>query len=214
MPAHVTPVIGIQSPGSPQSSSNRNGRTTVSSSVARSTTPASISSATGLQTTTLNGVVATQKSSGHASSRPPRIAQRVGMTENGGATDDAPVIGGLQDEDESLEHAAALASPLRFSGVNQGQFNTRFSICRSHKHCRLRVISRLRVMSRHVVKLRRQGEFIVLCGGDPCLSSPYATNENSVLMEAVRYLRRGTAGKDRADSSSDRIRSSAHDGQG
>src|SRR5260221_2738348 len=115
MPAHVTPVIGIQSPGSPQSSSNRNGRTTVSSSVARSTTPASISSATGLQTTTLNGVVATQKSSGHASSRPPRIAQRVGMTENGSATDDAPAIVGLQDQDETLDHAAALASPLKGS---------------------------------------------------------------------------------------------------
>src|SRR5260221_7177442 len=112
MPAHVTPVIGIQSPRLPATATAALLFLPLSPGALP---PASISSATGLQTTTLNGVVATQKSSGHASSRPPRIAQRVGMTENGGATDDAPVIGGLQDEDESLEHAAALASPLKGS---------------------------------------------------------------------------------------------------
>ena len=34
------------------------------------------------------------------------------------------------------------------------------------------------------------------------------------MMEAARYLRRGTTGKDRADSNPDRIRSCARDGQG
>jgi hypothetical protein len=94
----------------------------VSSSVARarSSTSAIISSATGLQTTTLNGMVATRKSGTHITSpksrsKPPKIAQGVDMTEDGGATDDAPVIGGLQNEDESLKHAAALASPVKGS---------------------------------------------------------------------------------------------------
>ena len=65
-------------------------------------------------------MVATQESGGHASSpksrsKRPRIVQRVGTAEDSGATDDAPVIGGLQDEDKSLEHAAALASPVKGS---------------------------------------------------------------------------------------------------
>jgi len=35
------------------------------------------------------------------------------MTEDGGATDDMPVIGGLQDEDKLLECAVALTSPVK-----------------------------------------------------------------------------------------------------
>ena len=41
--------------------------------------------------------------------------RRVDLTEDGGSNDDEPVVGGLQDEDESLEHAAALASPIKGS---------------------------------------------------------------------------------------------------
>jgi hypothetical protein len=41
--------------------------------------------------------------------------QGVGTADDSGATDNAPVIGGLQDEDDSLEHAAALASPVKGS---------------------------------------------------------------------------------------------------
>jgi len=37
------------------------------------------------------------------------------MTEDDGAADSEPMIGGLQDEDESLKHAAALASPIKGS---------------------------------------------------------------------------------------------------
>jgi hypothetical protein len=78
-----------------------------------------ISSATESQTTsTLNGVVAIQKSDDHgpiSKLKPPRVAQRVGMTEDGDATNDQPVVGGLQDEDESLEQAVALASPVKGS---------------------------------------------------------------------------------------------------
>jgi len=72
-----------------------------------------ISPATGQQTTTLHGVVATWQSGSHApisksNLNPLRIVQKVG-----GATDDRPVIGRLQDEDELLEHAAALMSPIK-----------------------------------------------------------------------------------------------------
>ena len=77
-------------------------------------------SAIDSQTTTLNGVAATQKSGGHAPtsklrSKPLRTTQRVGITKDSSAAGDEPVIGGLQDEDESLESAAALASPLKGS---------------------------------------------------------------------------------------------------
>jgi len=41
------------------------------------------------------------------------------MTEDDGAADSEPVIGGLQDEDESLEHAAALASPIKGSDARK-----------------------------------------------------------------------------------------------
>jgi hypothetical protein len=37
------------------------------------------------------------------------------MTKDGDANNDEPVVGGLQDEDESLEQAAALASPVKGS---------------------------------------------------------------------------------------------------
>jgi hypothetical protein len=37
------------------------------------------------------------------------------MTEDSDANDDKPVVGGLQDEDKSLEQAAALASPVKGS---------------------------------------------------------------------------------------------------
>ena len=37
------------------------------------------------------------------------------MAEDGSSTNSEPVIGGLQDEDKSLEHAAALASPVKGS---------------------------------------------------------------------------------------------------
>ena len=68
----------------------------------------------------LNGVIATQKSGSHAvisKSKPKawRVTQRVGMTGDSGATDGEPVISGLHDEDESLEHAATLASPIKGS---------------------------------------------------------------------------------------------------
>ena len=126
MPAHVT--LGViwdrcRASGSPQPSSDRNGRNSrAPSSVASHATSAITISATNSQTTTLNGVTATRKGGGHAlisksksrSRCPPReIAQRVGTTEDSGATDDEPAIGGLQDEDESLERAAALASPVK-----------------------------------------------------------------------------------------------------
>jgi len=96
--------------------------TRVSPDVASSTatTKAVISSAMGSQTSTLNGVAATQKSGNNAitsksGSKPPKIAKRVSMAEDGSSTNGEPVIGGLQDEDESLEHAAALASPVKGS---------------------------------------------------------------------------------------------------
>ena len=41
--------------------------------------------------------------------------QTVGIAEGGDANDDEPAVGGLQDEDESLEQAAALASPVKGS---------------------------------------------------------------------------------------------------
>lgn len=54
-------------------------------------------------------------SSPKSRSKRPRIVQSVGTTEDSGATDDVSAIGGLRDEDESLEHAAALASPIKGS---------------------------------------------------------------------------------------------------
>jgi len=65
-------------------------------------------------------VVAIQRNGDRASiprsrSKPPGAARRVDLTEDGGSNDDEPVVGGLQDEDESLEHAAALASPIKGS---------------------------------------------------------------------------------------------------
>jgi hypothetical protein len=90
-------------------------------------------------------VTATRKSGGHAlisksrSKLPPReITQRVGTTEESDATDDEPVIGGLQDEDESLERAAALASPVKGSeSRNLTKVNSmRISLdSRSYKRC-------------------------------------------------------------------------------
>ena len=41
--------------------------------------------------------------------------QSVGIAEDSDANDDEPAVGGLQDEDESLEQAAALASPIKGS---------------------------------------------------------------------------------------------------
>lgn len=66
-------------------------------------------------------MVATQKSGDRNVSiskskpKPRKIVQSVVPAEDGGGTDDEPVIGGLQDEDDSLERAAALASPLKGS---------------------------------------------------------------------------------------------------
>ena len=81
-----------------------------------------ITSETGLHiASTLNGVVATQKSGDRNVSiskskpKPQKIVQRVVLAKDSGDTDDEPVIGGLQDEDDSLECAAALASPLKGS---------------------------------------------------------------------------------------------------
>jgi len=108
-------------------STNHNGRDTgcmtrVSPAATSSTTEVIISS--GTTTSTLNGVITTQKSGSHAvisksRSKPLRITKRVGMTEDDGTTDSEPVIGGLQDEDESLEHAAALASPIKGSDAQK-----------------------------------------------------------------------------------------------
>jgi hypothetical protein len=88
----------------------------------------------------LNGVTATRKSGGHAlisKSRskllPQEIIQRVGTTEESNATDNKPVIGGLQDEDESLERAAALASPVK--GLESWNLTKVNSICISLDSC-------------------------------------------------------------------------------
>lgn len=92
-------------------------------------------------------MTATRKSGGHAlisksrSKLPPQeITQRVGTTEESDATDsdDEPVVGGLQDEDESLERAAALASPIKGSeSRNLTKVDSmRISLdSRSYKHC-------------------------------------------------------------------------------
>jgi hypothetical protein len=37
------------------------------------------------------------------------------MTKDGDANDNKPMVGGLQDEDESLEQVVALASPVKGS---------------------------------------------------------------------------------------------------
>jgi len=84
------------------------------------TTKAIISS--GTTTSTLNGVVATPGSHvivSKSRSKAPKAPKRVGMTKGDGAADSEPVIGGLHDEDESLEHAAALASPIKGSDVRE-----------------------------------------------------------------------------------------------
>ena len=66
----------------------------------------------------LNSVVATQKSGSHtpiskSNSKLPSTAQKVGMPKGDGATDDEPVISGLQDKDKSLKQAATLMSPVK-----------------------------------------------------------------------------------------------------
>ena len=119
---HVTPGSVIRALSQPPST-NHNSRDTghmthISPAATSSTTEAIISS--GTTTSTLNGVVTTRKSGSHAvisksRSKPLRIAKRVGMTEDDGAADSEPMIGGLQDKDELLKHAAALASPIKGS---------------------------------------------------------------------------------------------------
>lgn len=90
-------------------------------------------------------MTATRKSGGRTlisksrSKPPPReIMQRVDTTKERDATNDEPVIGRLQDEDKLLEHAAALASPVKGSeSRNLTKVNSmRISLdsC-SYKHC-------------------------------------------------------------------------------
>ena len=84
------------------------------------TTEAIISS--GTTTSTLNGVVTTHGSHvvvSKSRSKAPKAAKRVGMTKDDGAADSEPVNGGLHDKDELLEHAAALASPIKGSDVQE-----------------------------------------------------------------------------------------------
>ena len=47
--------------------------------------------------------------------KPRKIVQTVVPAKDGGDTDDELIIGGLQDEDDSLERAVALTSPLKGS---------------------------------------------------------------------------------------------------